>query len=70
MYIKHELYAADIADIAAQNLPWKKLAGKNLLLTGASGLVGTVIVDVLMKKNRDDNLNVKVFAAGLRRQKF
>ena len=64
MYINHELYAADIAGIAAENLPWKKLAGKNLLLTGASGLVGTVIVDVLMKKNRDENLNVKVFAAG------
>ncbi len=45
MYINHELYAADIAGIAAENLPWKKLAGKNLLLTGASGLVGTVIVD-------------------------
>jgi len=64
MYIKHELYAADIADIAAQALPWQKLADKNLLLTGASGLIGTVIVDVLMKKNRDDNLNVKVLAVG------
>lgn len=64
MYIKHEIYAADIASIAAENLPWEKLSGKNLLLTGASGLIGTVIVDSLMKKNRDDNLNVKIFAAG------
>ena len=64
MFIKHELYEADIAGIANENLPWEKLAGKNLLLTGASGLVGTVIVDALMKKNRDDNLNVKIFAAG------
>lgn len=64
MYIKHELYAADIAGIANESLPWNKLAGKNLLLTGSSGLIGTVIVDVLMKKNRDDNLNVKVLAAG------
>lgn len=64
MYIKHELYAADIAGIAAENLPWNKLAGKNLLLTGSSGLIGTVIVDVLMKKNRRDNLNVKILAAG------
>ncbi len=64
MYIKHELYAADVAGIAAENLPWKKLAGKTLLLTGASGLIGTTLVDVLMKKNRDDGLNVTICAAG------
>lgn len=64
MYIKHEIYAADIASIANENLSWEKLSGKSLLLTGASGLVGTVIVDALMKKNRDDNLNVKICAAG------
>lgn len=64
MYIKHELYAADVAGIAAENLPWEKLSGKTLLLTGATGLIGTLIVDVLMKKNRDDNLNVTICAAG------
>ena len=45
MYIKHELYAADIANIAAENLPWQKLSGKTLLLTGATGLIGTLLVD-------------------------
>ena len=64
MYIKHEIYAADVSSIAAENLPWEKLAGKSLLVTGATGLIGTLIVDVLMKKNLDDKLNVKVFAAG------
>lgn len=64
MYIKHELYAADVTGIANENLPWEKLSGKTLLLTGATGLIGTLIVDVLMKKNRDDNLNVTVCAAG------
>jgi len=64
MYIKHEIYAADVASVANENLPWEKLAGKNLLLTGATGLIGTLIIDVLMKKNRDENLNVKIFAAG------
>ena len=64
MYIKHEIYAADVASVANENLPWEKLAGKNLLLTGATGLIGTLIIDILMKKNRDENLNVKIFAAG------
>ena len=64
MFINHEIYEADIAGIAKENLPWEKLSGKTLLLTGASGLVGTVLVDALMKKNLDDNLNVKILAAG------
>lgn len=64
MYIKHELYAADILNIAGENLPWKKLANKTLLVTGATGLIGTVLVDALMKKNLDDNLNVTILAAG------
>lgn len=64
MYIKHEIYTADVAGVAGENLPWEKLAGKSLLLTGATGLIGTLLIDVLMKKNRDENLNVKIFAAG------
>ena len=64
MYIKHELYAADVTSIANDNLPWEKLSGKTLLLTGATGLIGTLIVDVIMKKNREDNLNVKICATG------
>lgn len=64
MYIKHKIYEEDINSIANENLPWEKLSGKNLFLVGASGLIGTVLIDVLMKKNRSDNLNVKIFAAG------
>ena len=64
MYIKHKLYATDVAGVAEENLPWEKLAGKTLLLTGATGLIGTTLVDVLMHKNRADNLNVTICAAG------
>lgn len=64
MYIKNKLYEQDLTDVANENLSWKKLSGKSLLLTGSTGLIGTMVVDVLMKKNRDDNLNVTVYAAG------
>ena len=69
MYIKHELYAADIAGIANENLPWEKLANKTLLVTGATGLIGTVLVDALMKKNLDDDLNLTILAAGRNEKK-
>ena len=64
MYIKHKIYEEDINSIASENLSWEKLSGKTLLLTGSTGLIGTLIVEVLMQKNRRDNLNVKIFAAG------
>jgi len=64
MYIKHKIYEEDINSIASENLSWEKLSGKTLLLTGSTGLIGTLIVEVLMQKNRRDNLNVKIFAGG------
>ena len=64
MYINHEIYKADVKSAARENLDWNKLADKSLLLTGATGLIGTMIVDVLMKKNHDENLNVTIYAAG------
>ena len=60
MYINHELYVEDIKRIASANLPWNELSGKSILLTGASGLIGTTIVDVLMHKD----MNIKIYAAG------
>ena len=64
MYIKNKLYRDDIIRVATLSLPWGKLYGKKILLTGASGLIGTVLVDVLMYKNNVDKLNVKIFAVG------
>ena len=64
MYINHKLYDADLTSVATEKMPWEKLSGKSLLLTGSTGLIGTMIVDVLMKKNREGNLNLKIYASG------
>ena len=59
MYINHQLYIDDVERLAALDLPWSALDGKSILLTGATGMIGTTLVDVLMRKG-----NVKIFAAG------
>ena len=64
MYIKSDLYCDDIERTAVLALPWEKLQGKSILITGASGLIGTFLVDVLMEKNIVDSLNVKILAVG------
>ena len=53
------LYVEDLDDVLSENLPWEKLKGKKVLVTGATGLIGSCIVDVLMRLNY-----VKVFAMG------
>lgn len=56
-------YMEDVSYVAALDLPWEKLRNKSILISGATGLVGSCLVDVIMKKNKVD-LNCKVYALG------
>lgn len=67
--INNCLYKEDIQYTAALDLPWEKLRDKNFLITGASGLVGSYLVDVLMYKNLHDGQNCRVYAVGRNIQK-
>ena len=69
MYITLDLYLEDVRRVAMLPLPWEKLHGKNILLTGASGLIGTFLVDVLMEKNLANGLSVKILAVGRSEEK-
>lgn len=53
----------DVASVAALDLPWEKLKGRSVMLSGATGLVGSFLVDVLMKKNAE-GLSCTVYALG------
>ena len=58
---EHELYREDIASIAALPLPWERLEGKSILISGASGLIGSCLIDVLRRKN-EEGLRCTVYA--------
>lgn len=64
MYIKEKEYISDVERVANAYLPWEKLQGKKVLITGASGLIGTFLIDVLMRKNQQDNLMINICAIG------
>lgn len=53
-------YNEDVAAAAASQLPWEKLSGCNILVTGATGLIGGCIVEILMGRKHCYN----VYAAG------
>lgn len=67
LYI-NRLYLEDINLIAGCNLPWGKLYNKSILLSGATGLLGSFLVDVLMQKNAE-GLNCTVYALSRSEQK-
>lgn len=64
MYLKSSVYKKDIDRIISLVLPWEKLKNQSLLITGASGLIGTMLVDVLMTQNEVKRLNCTIFAIG------
>ena len=61
--IDNSIYREDIKYVAGLDLPWEKLSNKSILITGASGLIGSFLIDVLMEKNLH-GLNCKVYALG------
>ena len=60
-------YQDDIKAVAELSLPWGVLSGCNILITGATGLIGSCLVEVLMEhSSRDYN----VFAMGRNSQRI
>lgn len=50
-------YKEDIKKIFSIDLPWNKLKDSNILITGATGLIGSCLVEVLMSRpNKDYNI--------------
>lgn len=43
-----DIYRNDLESVLKEQFPWNRLDGKNILVTGATGLIGTFMVDVLM----------------------
>ena len=66
---KSDLYREDVARVAALSLPWEKLENSQVLLSGATGLIGSFLVDVLMERNAAFSMGCRVYALGRSREK-
>jgi UDP-glucuronate decarboxylase len=60
MLIDNETYQSDLAYLAKLDLPWHRLTQKTILVTGASGLICSFLVDYLMYRNYlfNDQINI------------
>lgn len=64
----NEAYCRDLELVTAMDLPWEKLQDRSILISGATGLVGKFLVDVLMTKN-EEGLECTVYALSRNAQK-
>ena len=64
----NKLYLEDLEYVSGLQLPWEKLHGKSILVSGATGLIGSFLVDVLMQKNKT-GLGCKVYAVSRNAEK-
>lgn len=50
---ENEIYQSDIIKAASSAIPWEQLGGKTILLTGATGMIASVMIDILMYRNQN-----------------
>ena len=66
----NSLYQEDIKYIANFDFPWDKLLNKTVLITGATGQIGSMFIDVIMFKNKTSELNCTIYALGRSEEKM
>ena len=62
--LDNPLYLEDVRYVADLDLSWDSLQDKRVLITGASGLIGSFFVDVLMERNRAHSMGCSIWALG------
>ena len=59
-FSKSEIYQEDIKSVFKFKCDWNKLKNKTILITGATGLIGTYLVDMFFALDKEYKLNVKL----------
>jgi nucleoside-diphosphate-sugar epimerase len=70
MFFDSGLYGEDVARAALVPVDWRQLKGSAVLITGATGLIGTFLIDTLMYRNDRFDDAVTIYALGRNRASF
>lgn len=55
-----QIYEKELQALLSQDFPWEKLSGRKIMLSGATGMIGKCIIDLLMQYNNNCEKNVSV----------
>ena len=62
-------YDSQIKACAREAFAWAMLKDKTVLITGATGMIGIILIDILMRRNREHKENIHVIAVGRNEEK-
>jgi len=62
--IENDTYLADINKVSNLDYDWSKIDGHSFLIIGATGMIGSCMIDVLMYRNRRMKSNITIYAMG------
>ena len=61
-YIKNEVLRADLTELINSHCPIRELAGTTVLVTGATGLIGSQVVKAMACVNKEQNADIQILA--------
>lgn len=65
MLLDNDIYSRQIGEASEKiGSSLKKLAGQRVLITGASGMIGSCVVDMLLYLNERRKMDIQIYAAG------
>ncbi|QDK70479.1 NAD-dependent epimerase/dehydratase family protein [Lactococcus protaetiae] len=69
-FYNNKFYQKDLERAVDNIVDVQKLFGKKILVTGATGLIGSALVDSLLKINESENANIQIYALGRNKEKL
>ncbi len=62
--LSNNIYISDVKTAAQCGINWDKLRDSSIVISGATGLIGSFLIDTIMYRNSNYGLNCKVYALG------
>lgn len=56
--IESDVYREDIELLAGKDRPWDMMSGRRVLVTGATGMIGSIVTDVLATASEEHGFDV------------
>ncbi len=68
-FLSHPCYREDIQKSTFVEIDWSKLNNKKILISGATGMIASVIIDIIMERNKGFEENIQVIAISRNEEK-
>ena len=62
MFYSNKYFYRELEELAMLNIPFEEMNNKNILVTGANGLIASYLIDFLMYLIENRKINLKVYA--------